>query len=156
MKKVLFITAVASILIALGINANANGNKAAFNKYEIIPVEHLHLAKNVQAVWTISYSADEQPVTIVKRKSMEGTEYIVQSEYFAVAYVQNLKGFGARKAKRSWSKVPAKINRAVIDSKELARQEIITPNKVSDEQALALIASYLPDLLNDGYSHLLN
>jgi hypothetical protein len=38
----------------------------------------------------------------------------------------------------------------------MKNQQIITPNKVDDEKALGLIASYLPDLLNDGYTHLLN
>jgi hypothetical protein len=38
----------------------------------------------------------------------------------------------------------------------MARQEIITPNRVNDEKAMGLIASFLPDLINDGYTHILN
>ena len=52
--------------------------------------------------------------------------------------------------------ITKKISRAVISREEMKRQQIITPNRVDDERALGLIASYLPDLVNDGYTHLLN
>ncbi len=107
-------------------------------------------------LWSISYSNDETPVTVLKRKTLDGIEYVVYSKYFEVSYLASAKGFGAKKIKSSMSNVPQKINRAVINMKELKNQEILTPNKVEDEQALGLIASYLPFLLNEGYTHLLN
>jgi hypothetical protein len=58
--------------------------------------------------------------------------------------------------KSTWSSVPRKITKAVISREGLEKQRILTPNKVDDEKALGLIASYLPELINDGYTHLLN
>ena len=110
----------------------------------------------MKAVWQISYSQEEVPVTVVKHKTLEGTEYVVQSEHFAVCYAVTPDGFGAKQVRSKWCTVPKKINKAVINQEELARQQIISPTSVDDDTALGLIASYLPDLLNDGYTHLLN
>lgn len=156
MKRISYVS-VFILVFLLSVNfANATGVRSAFNEYEINLVQDLHIGKQVKAVWKLSYSKDETPITIVKRKTMDGAEYLVQSEYFAVCYSSTALGFGAKRAKGSWCAVPKKINRAVINQQELARQEILTPAKVTDEVALGLIASYLPDLLNEGYTHLLN
>ena len=114
------------------------------------------MGKNVKAVWTVSYSTTEAPVTVVKRITIKGVEYLVQNKYFAVSYVCTEKGFGAKEVRKVWSNVPKIITKAVISSKELSEQEIITPNKVNDEMALGLIANFLPELINDTYTHLLN
>ncbi len=137
-------------------SAEANNSTTGFSKYEIVSVNDLHMGKSVKAIWTINYNNKDVPITVVKRKTIEGVEYMVQTNYFAVSYAATAEGFGAREARQSWSEVPRKINEAVICKKELANQEIITPNKVDDERALELIASYLPDLINEGYKHILN
>ncbi len=114
------------------------------------------MGKHIQAVWRLSYSADEIPVTVVKRKTFEGIEYRVQSEYFSARNLATPESFGVEGLKCQWSTVPKKNNRAVSNQQELNRQEIITNSKVSDDKAPGLIASYLPGLLNEGYTHLLN
>ena len=58
--------------------------------------------------------------------------------------------------KAEYSEIPQEIINRVINSEELGRQKILTPNEVSEEQALDLIAAYLPDLINPSYKHLLN
>jgi len=156
MKKVNFLTILLVVFFISANVANATGVRSAFQAYEIAPVEDLHMGKQLKAVWTISYSENEVPVTVVKRKTLEGTEFVVQSEYFAVSYLCNAEGFGVKETRKAWSDVPRKINRAVLNQDEMKNQRIITPNKVSDDKALGLIASYLPDLINDGYTHLLN
>lgn len=156
MKKLNYVIVLSFVFFVSFSFANASETRTSFNNYEISRVEDLHMGKHIQAVWRLSYSKDEIPVTVVKRKTLDGIEYRVQSEYFSVCYLATSEGFGVKDSKCSWSTVPKKINRAVINQKELARQEIITNQKVSDDKALGLIASYLPDLLNDGYTHLLN
>ena len=156
MKRISYLAAFILVFFLSSNLANATGNRSAFKEYEINLVQDLHMGKQVKAVWKLSYSKNETPVTVVKRKTIDGTEYLVQSEYFAVCYSSTSTGFGAKAAKRAWCAVPKKINRAVINQQELARQEILTPAKVDDETALGLIASYLPDLINKGYTHLLN
>jgi hypothetical protein len=152
--KVLSVLAVC--LLAVSISVSATGLRTEFKAYEISTVEDLYVGKNVNAIWTLSYSAMETPVTVVKRKTMEGTEYVVRSKFFEVSYASTAAGFGTKKVRSSWSSVPKKITKAVLNQEEMKRQQIITPNKVDDKTALGLIANYLPDLVNDGYTHILN
>ncbi len=157
MKKLnVTLLTVALLLAAIVANAAGTGSRAEFQAFKIDEVDHLYMGKSVKALWTVSYSAIEEPVTVVKRKTLEGVEYVVHSKHFEVSYLASANGFGAKETRRAWSEVPRKISKAVISQEELARQELITPNKVDDERALGLIASYLPDLINDGYTHLLN
>ncbi len=134
----------------------ATGTRSEFNSYKISQVEGLVMDKKIERMWTISYNENEFPITVVKRKTLEGAEYVVHSKYFDVSYACTSKGFGTKEVRNSWRNVPQKISKAVLNGDELSRQGIITPNKVNDEMALGLIASYLPLLVNDGYSHLLN
>lgn len=157
MKKMSYVIVFAFALMLSINNAQATGTRSAFNNYEINLIQDFHMAKHVQAVWTLSYGdQNETAITVIKRKTIEGTEYRIQSECFSVNYMLTAEGFGVKDAKSSWSTVPKKINAAVLNQHEMARQKVLTLNKVTDEEALGLIASYLPDLLNDGYTHLLN
>ncbi len=156
MKKLNVFASVLICLVLVSVIASATDFRNEFKEYTITTVDDIFVAKSVKAVWSISYSNDETPVTVLKRKTLEGTEYIVYSKYFEVSYLASLNGFGTKMVKSTWSNVPQKINKAVINMKEFKKQEILTPNKVNDEQALGLIASYLPFLLNEGYTHLLN
>lgn len=156
MKKLSILSLVVVFMLTVLSSVNATGLRTEFNAYEISPVEDLYMGKNVDKIWTLSYSKEEVPVTVVKRKTMEGTEFVVHSKFFDVSYAATAKGFGVKEVRKSWSNIPRKISRAVLNQEEMKRQEIITPKKVDDERALGLIASYLPDLVNDGYTHVLN
>ena len=156
MKKLSYVSLTAVFVLLITVSVSATGLRTEFNAYEISPVEDLYVGKNVDKIWTLSYSNEEIPVTVVKRNTLEGTEYVVHSKYFEVSYAATANGFGAKEVRKSWSNVPKKITRAVISQEEMKRQEIITPNKVDDNKALGLIASFLPDLVNDGYTHVLN
>lgn len=156
MKNLNYVTILVVGFLFVAVSATATGIRNEFKEYEITSVEDIHVGKNVKAIWTLSYSNEEVPVTVVKRKTLEGVEYVVQTNHFAVSYVATSNGFGAKEVRNAWSSVPKKINNAVISKDELAKQAIITPNKVDDKTALGLIAGFLPELLNDGYTHLLN
>lgn len=156
MKKLNVLASVLVCLVLVTGTALATGIRTEFKDYEITAVDDLIVGKDVKAMWTLSYDNKETPVTVVKRKTMEGTEYVVYSKYFEVCYVASAKGFGIKRVRNAWSNVPKKINRAVINNTEFKKQEVLTPNKVDDEMALGLIAGYLPFLLNEGYTHLLN
>ena len=156
MKNLNYVTILVVGFLFVAISANAAGIRTEFNEYEITSVEDIRVGKNVKAIWTLSYSDKEDAVTVVKRKTLDGIEYVVHSNHFAVSYAATATGFGAKEVRKSWSSVPRKITNAVISKEELAKQAIIIPSKVDDEKALGLIASYLPELINDGYTHLLN
>uniref|UniRef100_UPI00321777B5 hypothetical protein n=1 Tax=uncultured Draconibacterium sp. TaxID=1573823 RepID=UPI00321777B5 len=156
MKKLNYLAVLLVAIFFVSVTANATGTRTKFKAYEIEELENLYMGKEVKALWTVSYSQNEEPVTVVKRKTFEGTEYVVYSKFFEVSYASTPDGFGAKEVRRAWRSVPKKITKAVVNEEQLARQQVITPNKVSDEKALGLIASYLPELINDGYTHLLN
>ena len=156
MRKVNFIIAIVTFFVMATSVANATGIRNEFKEFEFTLVDDLYMGKKVDAIWTLSYDNSEKPVTVVKRNTIEGTEYLVSSEFFSVRYVSSASGFGVKQVRKSWCNVNSKINHAVINQNELKNQRIISPNKVDDKVALGLIASYLPDLLNDGYTHLLN
>ena len=156
MKKLSLVIALFVCLVVVSATANATGLRTDFKEFEISTVDDLFVGKNVQKIWTVSYSANELPVTVIKRNTLEGSEYVVYSKHFEVSYASTAIGFGTKEVRNSWSNVPKRITKAVICREEMKRQQIITPNKVDDEKALGLIASFLPDLINDGYTHLLN
>lgn len=156
MKKLGFLSVFVVSLLLVSNVVNATGVRSEFKEFEITAVEDLLVGKNVKAIWTISYSENESPVTVVKRKTVEGTEYVVHSRYFEVCYLSGADGFGTKQVRNCCRNVPKKISSAVINQEQLEKQRVITPNKVDDEKALGLIAGFLPELLNDGYTHLLN
>jgi hypothetical protein len=156
MKKLGLLSAALVCMVLVSSTVLATGLRTEFKDYQIKAVDDLVVGKNVKAIWTVSYSNEETPVTVVKRNTAEGAEYVVYSKYFEVCYLAGTNGFGTKQVRNSCSNVPKKICKAVINQEQMKRQEIITPNKVDDEKALGLIASFLPDLINDGYTHLLN
>lgn len=156
MKKLNVLSILVVCLFFVSVSASAVGWKKEFKDYEISEVEDLYLGKRVKAIWTLSYSNQEVPVTVVKRKTTEGVEYVVNSKFFEVSYASTARGFGVKKVRNSWSNVSKNISRAVISQDEMKKQSVITPKRVTDKEALGLIASYLPDLINEGYTHLLN
>lgn len=155
MKKLSLVIALFVCFVVVSPTVNATGLRTEFNAFEISSVD-LFVGKNVKKIWTLSYSNNELPVTVVKRKTLEGVEYVVYSKHFEVSYAMCATGFGTKEVRKSWSNVPKSITHAVISQDEMKRQQIITQNKVDDEKALGLIACFLPDLINDSYTHLLN
>lgn len=156
MKKLSLLSVLVVALFVISVSASATGLRTEFKEYEISSVDDLFVGKKVDAIWTLSYSNKEVPVTVVKINTLEGAEYVVRSKHFEVSYASTADGFGAKQVRKTWSTVPKKISKAVISQEELKNQQVISPNKMDDKQALGLIASYLPDLINDGYTHLLN
>lgn len=155
MKRLCIISIALFFLFVCSANVCAAGNLDSYSKYEISKVDDLFLGKKMEKVWNIKYG-EKPAVTVVKHTTLEGIEYSVHSRHFEVSYLNASEGFGAKKIRKSWARVPGAISSAVINQQELERQRIITPVKISDDEALALIAGYLPVLLNQNYTHLLN
>ena len=127
MKKLKALLSVFVCLVLISGTALATGIRSEFKEFTIKAVGDVVEGKNIEATWEISYNNSESPITV-----------------------------GTKMTRKLWTRVPQQINEAVINIDQLKRQQILTPNKVDDEQALGLIASYLPYLINDGYTHVLN
>lgn len=156
MKKLRLVSLAVVCLLVFSASVNATGYRTDFKNYEIESVDDLNFGKKVDKVWTLTYNSSNNPVTVVKHKTGDGAEYVVHSKFFEVSYAATADGFGAKKVRNAWRSVPRQINEVVLDQEQMKRQGIITPNKVDDEKALGLIASFLPQLINDNYTHVLN
>lgn len=144
------------ILLFAGENANASQKSVLGKTYEIKPVENVTPEQGIEKVWTLSYADPQKSVTISLKNEGDKKNFIVRSGYFEVMYVATTSGFGIREIKNSMRIVPAQISSAVLNQEQMKNQKVISIQPVSEEYALDLIASYLPDVLNDGYKHLLN
>ena len=154
MRKMKWILTVVAILIMSVGFANSN-KEADIKKCEITSID-VFVNKNIKAIWTLDYNGEESPITVVKHKNINGIQYVVHSKYFDVTYASTETGFGTVDMKKSCVMVHKKISKAVINKNEWKKQRILTPNKISDDTAVGLISSYLPHLINDGYTHILN
>lgn len=155
MKKSTIRLSVFVVLVFVSTFSFANPTAKEANETEITPVENLYLGNSIEKVWKISYSTQENPVTIALRTVGSGKEFVVRSQFFEVIYASGPEGFGVRKIHSSLREVPANITSSVLNKQQLQNQKILTPNEISDAYALELIASFLPDLINDGYKHLI-
>ena len=105
--------------------------------------------------WNLKYSASENAFKITLSENNGDKEFTVRSKFFEVAYVLNKNGFGARMIRPGKSQVPVQILEQIINKEALKQQKVISDPSISNETALNLIASYLPDLVNNNYKHLL-
>ncbi|MFW6370482.1 MAG: hypothetical protein ACOC10_04675 [Bacteroidota bacterium] len=156
MKNLKVISVFIACFFIATVYVSAVETSKKIRNYEIEAVENIQLGENAEKVWNLTYEGSENSILVTKRSNLDGTFYIVNSEYFEVSYLASSKGFGVRPVKKAWSNVPRQINSVILNTEELKRQKTLTPGNVDDEKALGLIASYLPDLINDQYVHLLN
>lgn len=156
MKNRIFQLAIVAVLVTVGLSVSAAGGNRMFDDYTITEMQHAELFTGVDAAWTLTYDNQDCPILISFTKNKDCKTYVVRGDHFEVVYECTEDGFGARMVKKSESMFPRQLNTAVLNSEELARQRILTPNRVTDERALALIAAFLPDLVNPSYQHLLN
>jgi len=143
------------LMLTATLTINATGYRNGFNDYKIETINYTDTEKNVDKMWNLTYNDSNKPVTVMKRHLGKDIFYIINSQHFEVCYACTTKGFGTSLMKNMWSSVPVQINAAVLNANEFKNQRIITPKKVNDEEALGLIADYLPNLINDEYIHVL-
>ncbi len=155
MKNNLLKTSTLAAFLFAVLTSFVGSAKTGSSVFEINPVENLFLGKNIEKVWTITYSGKEKPLTIALQKIGKNLAYVVRSEFFEVIYSSDQEGFGVKQVSRANRTVNNRITSSILSKDELNRQRILTTNPVSEEYALGLIASYIPDLLNDGYEHLI-
>ena len=156
MKKFNLLVVFVVCMFFISTTSFAIGDRTEFKNYEITVVSDVNLGKNVNAVWNLKYNEGEKTITVLKHKAKDCCEYVVRSNFFEICYASTPKGFGARTVKRSMSTIPAEINWVVLNKEQIERQSIISASQVDDETALSLIAAFLPELINDEYTHVLN
>lgn len=154
--KNLFVQAMLVVFTLISITAWA-GNEESFNSsYKISPDLNFTPAAGFQKSWEISYGDSKTPVHVFLKETKKGQEYVVRTSYFEVKYVNGDKGFGVKLLGATESKVNENLNAAVLNTKQMEVQKCISASAISEEKVLDMIASYLPDLINEQYNNILN
>ena len=152
----LFVYLMLVVFMTISINVLA-GNQASFNSsYKISPDLNLNSNSGFQKSWVIAYGESSTPVHVFLKETKKGQEYVVRSSYFEVKYVNGAQGFGVKMINGSESTVSESLNSAVLNQTNLNNQKQISSQALENDKVLEMIASYLPDLINEQYSNILN
>lgn len=155
-KRNLFVYLMLVVFTTISINVLA-GNEGSFNSnYKISPDLNLNPSSGFQKSWVIAYGESQTPVHVFLKETKKGQEYVVRSSYFEVKYVNGSKGFGVKMVNGSESTVSESLNSAVLNQTNLNNQKLISGQAIENDKVLEMIASYLPDLINEQYNSILN
>jgi len=144
------------VMVVVATNLYASSIEAFNDDYKIYSEEIAVSTKDAVKCWNIVYGESGRPVRVCLKQTKRGDEYTVRTGYFEVKYVNGAEGFGVRELRGSEQKVPTDLNYKVLNSVSLNRQKIISGSKLADDQVLEMIASFLPELINDQFKTILN
>lgn len=152
----LFVHVMLVVFTLISINVWA-GNEESFNlNYKISPDLNFSPNSGFEKSWEIAYGESKTPVRVFMKETKKGQEYLVRTSYFEVKYVNGSQGFGVRLINGSESTVSESLNSSVLNQVQLNSQRCISTGAIGNEQVLEMIASYLPDLINEQYNSILN
>lgn len=155
-KKNLIVQLMLVVFTLISVNVWA-GNEGTFNSnYKISPDLSFVPTSDFQKSWEIAYGESATPVHVFLKETKKGQEYIVRSKYFEVKYINGSTGFGVKMVSSAESTVTESLNSAVLNPSALKGQKCISNEAVGSEHVLEMIASYLPDVINEQYKSILN
>lgn len=154
--KNLFVHVMLIVLTLISVNVWAGNDGNSSESYKISPDQTFTPNSEFRQSWEIAYGESQNPVHVYLKETKKGQEYLVRTKYFEVKYVNGKNGFGAKLLNPSEATVSESLNSAVLDQAKLESQKCISSNALSNEQVLDMIASYLPDLINERYNSILN
>ncbi|MFA5327847.1 MAG: hypothetical protein WC384_08665 [Prolixibacteraceae bacterium] len=155
-KKNLFVHVMLIVFTLISVNVWA-GNEGSFNSnYKISPDLNFTPTSVFQKSWEIAYGESKTPVHVFLKETKKGQEYLVRTKYFEVKYINGSNGFGVRMVTGTESTVSEALNTAVLNQLQLNSQKCISTEAIDASRVLEMIASYLPDLVNEQYNSILN
>lgn len=154
--KNLFVQVMLVVFTLISINVWAGNEGSSNSSYKISPDLNFTPASGFQKSWEIAYGESKTPVRVFLKETKKGQEYLVRTSYFEVKYVNGSQGFGVRMIYGAESTVNASLNAAVLNSAQVSSQKCISTEAIANDKALEMIASYLPDLINEQYNSILN
>lgn len=152
----LFVQVMLIVLTLISVNVWAGNDGNSNASYKISPDQTFTPNSVFRKSWEIAYGESQNPVHVYLKETKKGQEYLVRTRYFEVKYVNGKNGFGAKLVSSAEATVSESLNSAVLNQARLESQKCISNNSVSNEQVLEMIASYLPDLINEQYNNILN
>ena len=155
-KKNLFVQLMLVVFTMISTSVWA-GNEESFNSnYKISPDLNFVPTSDFQKSWDIAYGESKTPVHVFLKETKKGQEYLVRTKYFEVKYVNGSVGFGVRTVSETDRTVSEALNAAVLNQTQLNGQKCISAEAIENGKVLEMIASYLPDLINEQYNSILN
>ena len=154
--KNLFVHVMLVVFTLISINVWAGNEGSNNSNYKISPDLNFTPASGFQKSWEIAYGESKTPVHVFLKETKKGQEYLVRTSYFEVKYVNGAQGFGVRMIYGAESTVNANLNAVVLNSTQVSNQKCISTEAIASEKILEMIASYLPDLINEQYNSILN
>lgn len=156
MKTIIKLSTLAVLFFAT-INVSAKGfnfddlsnynNESDFGWYEIKIAENINKISDVPEVYEVVYDMLEKPVTIELRTDSKGKYFIVSGENFELQYTYKDEKFGVQYVDKKFAELPRKEVRKNINKDAFNHQRIIAWGPQRDDYFLALIASYLPEVV---------
>jgi len=155
-KRNLIVQVMLIVFTLISVNVWA-GNEESFNSnYKISPDQNFVPTSDFQKSWEIAYGESKTPVQVFLKETKKGQEYLVRTRYFEVKYVNGSNGFGVKMVDASEKTINEALNTAVLNPKSLSNQKCISIQSIGNDQVLNMIASYLPDVINEQYKSILN
>lgn len=154
--KNLFVQMMLVVFTLISINVWAGNEGSNNSSYKISPDLNFTPASGFQKSWEISYGESKTPVHVFLKETKKGQEYLVRTKYFEVKYVNGSQGFGVRMVYGAESTVNESLNASVLNQTQVNSQKCISNEAIASEKILEMIASYLPDLINEQYNSILN
>lgn len=156
-KRNLFVNLIMVLFVTMISTSVWAGTSESLNSiFKISPDLTFSPTSDYQKSWEIAYGESVSPVHVFLKETKKGQEYVVRTKYFEVKYVNGSQGFGVKMVYGNESTVSEKLNAAVLNQAQLDNQKCISAQPISNEKVLEMIASYLPDLINEQYSSILN
>lgn len=154
--KNLFVQMMLVVFTLISINVWAGNEESKNSIYKISPDLNYSPSAGFQKSWEIAYGESKTPVHVFLKETKKGQEYTVRTKYFEVKYVNGSQGFGVRMVYGTESTVSESLNAAVLNQTQLNSQKCISNEAIGNDKVLEMIASYLPDLINEQYNSILN
>ena len=151
-KRNLFVHVMLVVFTLISINVWASNEES----FKISPDLNFSPNSDFQKSWVIAYGESKTPVHVFLKETKKGQEYLVRTKYFEVKYVNGKQGFGVRMLSGSEGTVADNLNATVLNEAQLTSQKCISIEAIGSDKVLEIIASYLPDLLNEQYNSILN
>jgi len=156
MKRIIITNIIAIVMLMVTVQLNAREIVKQTDSFIITTSESIEYSKNFERSWTIAYGEADKQIKVYKNTTKHGDEYLVRNDFFEVRYINTNDGFGVRKMRNSQMMVDQLINSAVVSDVQMKQQSVLSPVKLEEEKVLNYIASFVPFLLNENYSHILN
>ena len=155
-KKNLFVHVMLVVFTLISINVWAGNEESLNSNYKISPDLNFSPNSGFQKSWEIVYGESKTPVHVFMKETKKGQEYLVRTKYFEVKYINGSQGFGVKMVNGSESMVSENLNTAVLNQDRINSQKCISGEAIGTDKVLEMIASYLPDLINEQYKTILN